>query len=396
MGRRPARGSRPRGQARSNREDGSGRLDPRGWIDGYNGAEATASPRSRKTHLARRRRSDDPYESSGGPSGATRFSAPGPRSRRVPLTTLEALASGTSNALSPLDLRGMLPARARPGVTNPMQRRVSIAGLRLLAAVALAVLVGTLGAIDLVRKVESFRATGVDASPRAGAFLVTGVHAPETGLREGDGILLVGGASPRDGSELRERLLAADITRLAVLRGAELVHVDYQRPPLRVDGPYLVLAFAGLLYLGLGVYALLYARRPPSGLFFLWALASAAVYLCTRIPGSEDAVARTSYAVEKLGRLFLPALTLHLFLVFPSPLWPASQRRSLVPFLYLPAVALTTLQADLVFNDGGLFFGGLTRASLRVFDRLEIALLSLFSLAALGALAAQLARRADW
>ena len=343
-----------------------------------------------------RRRSDDPYEPSRGPSGATPIPAAGPGPRTAPWPALQALGAETSNAFSPLDLRGMLPARVRPGVTNSMQRRVSIAGLRLLAAVVLAVLVGALGAIDLVRKVESFRATGVDTTARAGAFLVTEVHAAETGLREGDGILLVGGASPRDGGELRERLLAADVTRLAVLRGAELVHVDYQRPPLRVDGPYLVLAFAGLLYLGLGVYALLYARRPPSGLFFLWALASAAVYLCTRIPGTEDALAQTSYAVEELGRLFLPALTLHLFLVFPSPLWPASQRRSLVPFLYLPAVALATLQADLVFNDGGLFFGGLTRASLRVFDRLEIALLSLFTLAALGALAAQLARRADW
>ena len=61
------------------------------------------------------------------------------------------------------------------------------------------------------------------------------------------------------------------------------------------------------------------------------ALASAAVYLCTRIPGTEDALVQTSYAVEGLGRLFLPALTLHLFLVFPSPLWPASQRRSPAP-----------------------------------------------------------------
>ena len=277
-----------------------------------------------------------------------------------------------------------------------MQRRVSTAGLRLLAAVALAVLVGTLGAVDLVRKVESFRTVGVAASPRGGAWEVTAVHAAETGLRPGDGILLVGGASPRGAGELREHLLADEGTRLAVLRGGELVQVDYRRPPVQIDWPYLALALAGLLYLGLGVYALLHARRPPAGLFFLWALASAAVYLLTRVPGTSDGLVRASYAVEGLGRLFLPALTLHLFLVFPTSLWPASQRRRLVPFLYLPAVALATLQADLVFNDGGWFFGGLTRASVGVFDRLEIALITVFSLAALGALAAQLARHADW
>ncbi|HXT51360.1 MAG TPA: ATP-binding protein, partial [Thermoanaerobaculia bacterium] len=185
-------------------------------------------------------------------------------------------------------------------------------------------------------------------------------------------------------------------TPLTVMRGGELVDVPYHRPPLQLDLPYLVLAGAGILYLIIGLYSLLHGRRSPSGVFFLWAVASAAVYLCTRVTGTPlDGLGKASYVVEELGRLLLPPLTLHLFLLFPVPVLRRRWRR-LVPFLYVPAAALATLQADLVFNHGRWFFGGLRKESLRAFDRLELALLAAFSLAALVALAVQLARRHGW
>ena len=277
-----------------------------------------------------------------------------------------------------------------------MPRRFATAGPRLLLAVALTVAVSLVGAVDLVRKIDSFRPIGFTAHAHGGAWRVDTVDAPGSGLRPGDGIVLVGGTDAGPAGQLRQRLLAAEATELTLLRGGELVVVPYHRPGLRLDLPYLALAGAGILYLIIGLYALLHARRNPAGVFFLWSLASAAVYLCTRVPGSPpDVLAKASYVVEELGRLLLPPLTLHLFLIFPVPVLRRRWRR-LVPFLYVPAAALATLQADLVFHGGRWFFGGLREGSLRTFDRLEIALLAVFSLAALGALGAQLLRRHGW
>ena len=284
-----------------------------------------------------------------------------------------------------------------------MPRRFATAGPRLLVAAALAVAVALVGAVDLVRKVDSFRSLGFEARSRGGVWQVAAVTDAVTALRPGDAIVLVGGATPGAAGELRQRLLGAESSQLTVLRGSELTVVPYHRPALRLDLPYLVLAGAGILYLVIGLYALLHgyrrewgARHSPTGVFFLWAVASAAVYLCTQVPGAPlDGLRKASYVVEELGRLLLPPLTLHLFLLFPVPVLRRRLRR-LVPFLYVPAAALATLQADLVFNRGRWFFGGLRRESLRAFDRLEIGLLAAFSLAALAALVVQLARRHGW
>ncbi|HEV8631481.1 MAG TPA: ATP-binding protein [Thermoanaerobaculia bacterium] len=277
-----------------------------------------------------------------------------------------------------------------------MSRRVVTAGPRLLLAAALALVVVVVGALDLVRKVDSFRTLGFTATAHGGLWRVSAVDAPATGLRPSDGILLVDGGAAGRGAELRQRLLAGPAAQLTVLRGGELVVIPYQRPGLRIDAAYLVLAGAGIVYLLIGLYALLHGRRAPAGVFFLWSLASAAVYLCTRVPGTPpDLLAKASYVVEELGRLLLPPLTLHLFLVFPVPVLRRRLRR-LLPFLYVPAAALATLQADLVFNRGRWFFGGVRPQSLRAFDRLEIGLLAIFSLAALAALAVQLVRRHGW
>jgi PAS domain S-box-containing protein len=277
-----------------------------------------------------------------------------------------------------------------------MRLRLTSAQLRLAAAVALTVLVAALGAVDLGRKVESFRTVGFRAERLGDVWQVTSVSAATTGLQPGDVIVDVGGAAAASLDELRQRLLARDAAAVRVLRDTGLETIPYQRPRPDVDVPYLVLAAAGLLYLVLGLYALLHGRRAPAGLFFLWCLASAAVYLCTHVRGTPpDGLVQASYAVEELGRLLLPPLTLHLFLVFPAPLLGGRGRR-LMPFLYLPAAALSALQADLMLADGRLFFGGVTASSLDAFDRLEMALLGIFALAALAALARQLGLRREW
>ena len=219
-----------------------------------------------------------------------------------------------------LQIPGTLPATPRAGAAQSMPRRLPSAGLRLLVAAVLALLVAVVGAVDLARKVDSFKTIGFSAAPVGGAWRVLRVDSPGTGLRPGDGLLMVDAGAAGTAQELRQRLLANDQARLTVLRDAALVEVPYRRPQPQPDLHYLVLAGAGIIYLLIGLYALMNARRSPAGVFFLWATASAAVYLCTQVPGvPPDALAKLSYCVEEVGRLLLPPLTLHLFLLFPVP-----------------------------------------------------------------------------
>ena len=110
-------------------------------------------------------------------------------------------------------------------------------GLAVLAALAVA----TLGAVSMVRAVETFQPAGFAARATGGGWTVVRGLRPETGLRPGDQILLVGG-------ELvdRPRRAAAPEPRPTswwCSGDGELVDVPYRRPPLEVDWPYLILAF---------------------------------------------------------------------------------------------------------------------------------------------------------
>jgi hypothetical protein len=150
----------------------------------------------------------------------------------------------------------------------------------------MAAAVSLVGAVDLVRKVDSFRPLGFTHHAQGGTWEVDSVGGPGSGLRRGDRIVLVGGSDVSSAGDLRQKLLAAPTTELTLLRAGELVVVPYHRPGIRLDIPYLGLAGAGILYLIIGLYALLHSRRAPAGVFFLWSLASAAVYLCSPVSGA--------------------------------------------------------------------------------------------------------------
>ncbi|MBZ0111868.1 MAG: PAS domain S-box protein [Thermoanaerobaculia bacterium] len=265
----------------------------------------------------------------------------------------------------------------------------------ILGAVIVTVLIASLGSFSAFRKVASFQPLGFEAQRAAGSWLITEVGDAQPSLLVGDQLVLIGGASPSNPAEMASRLKAEKTTTLAVLRGEQLINVEYQRPGIRLDYPYLALAATALLYLALGLYVLFQGPARPAGLFFLWCAASATVYLFTYVPSSPDPLTRGIFAVEELARIFLPALTLHLFLVFPKPVLTGRARR-LVSFVYLPSAALATLQADLMFNQGAIFFGRVSRTSIRGMDRLEVGLLVAFSLLALGVLVYQLAHNQHW
>ena len=272
------------------------------------------------------------------------------------------------------------------------------------AALALSVLaalaVAALGVVSLVRAVETFQPAGFSAQAVGGGWVVGEVFHPETGLEPRDQVLLAGGEPT---TALGERLRRTETTELVVLRGDELVEVLYRRPPLDVDWPYLILAFIGSLYLLIGVYTAMRERRAEAWLFYLWCLASAGLYLVTPTTLADPA-GRLLHVAEELARALLPPLTLHLFLVFPrrSPEPPAAgaatapERIRWTPFLYLPAAALLTLQASLVFGTGRWLDAGAAARLLPVLDRASLVHLVLFALVALAVLAVRLARHREW
>ncbi|HYX24799.1 MAG TPA: ATP-binding protein, partial [Thermoanaerobaculia bacterium] len=145
-------------------------------------------------------------------------------------------------------------------------------------------------------------------------------------------------------------------------------------------------------------YTLLRQRDGQSFLFYLWCLTSAALFLLT--PAPPAGAARTwIYLGDEIARLLLPALTLHLFLVFPTPLRTAGAAgwlRRLIPFFYLPAAAMIALQLDMVLNHGHMVFGKVTAARLAVLDRVELLHFAVLVLAATGVLFWRFRRGAAW
>lgn len=263
-----------------------------------------------------------------------------------------------------------------------------------------AVLVAALAAVALSRAVETFQPLGFVAERAGAGFLVTEVLTPSTGLDPGDQILLVDGADATSAT-VRARLTSQEASELVVLREGALETVRYLRPSLDLDWPYLFLAAIGVLYLLIGVYTVLREPRREATLFYLWCLASAAVYLLTD-SGVGDTTGRVLYATEEIARALLPPLTLHLFLIFPTPLrWTTSTgtseptdgprpRRRRLAFLYVPAAALLGIQLSLIGGTGrGITLATAERA-LPLLDRLTLLHLVLFSALALGVLTLRL------
>jgi signal transduction histidine kinase len=269
------------------------------------------------------------------------------------------------------------------------------------------------GVVSFLRALDTFQPLGFEARRAAGGWTVTSVApgAGDDGLRAGDQILLAGGTEVADldpglGQILRRR----QSTDLVVLRDGALTEAVYRRPPLEVDWPYLILALIGSFYLLIGFYTVLRERRSETTLFYVWCLASASVYMFTP-SGLGDATGRVLYAAEEVARALLPPLTLHLFLVFPRPLERGAFRARArararaavgsggiraIPFLYLPAAVLLTLQISLMVFAGRGIDPGRAAAALPVLDRASLVHLVLFALLALGVLVFRLGRRRDW
>jgi two-component system, NtrC family, sensor kinase len=258
--------------------------------------------------------------------------------------------------------------------------------LRLAISLALAFLAVGLGGLSVYRKVQTFQPLGFEAAPRAGGLAVIAADPSGSGLQRGDQIALVNGGEASTLDQLVQRLRERPKSELLVQRGEQILQISYQRPPLNVDVPYLILCLIGVVYLAIGLYTLLRHGGGQGLLFYLWCLTSAALYLLTPVP-PVDAGFVAIALFDAVAAILLPALTLHLFLAFPSPLWTSGRSRRLVPFLYLPAAALLALQSDLMLADGRWIFGQMTEARVQTLDLIVVVHFIVLAVAALALLA---------
>jgi signal transduction histidine kinase len=261
--------------------------------------------------------------------------------------------------------------------------------VRLTVSLLLALVVVALGGLSVARKIQAFQPLGFVGRATQGGIQVERAD-PQTGLRQGDLVLLLQNGEIAGQRALTEHLRGQAVSVLPVLRGLEVVQVTYKRPPLQIDVPYGILSLIGVLFLLIGLYTLVRKSDRQGFLFALWSLTSAAFYLLSAVP-PVDAVFQAVYLGDEIARLLLPALTLHLFLVFPAPL-PRAPRWStrLIPFLYLPGAILFALQLQQIRA---------THASvtaLRLLDRAEMAQLGIYALAAVAVLVYRLLHERGW
>lgn len=270
--------------------------------------------------------------------------------------------------------------------------------LRLAVSLVLALAAVAISGWSVVRKVQSFQPLGFTASAAGAGIEVLDVADPRSGLRTGDQIFLVDQSEAGGAAGLVRTLRQNPESTLTVLRGAEVLAVRYQRPALDVDFPYLILALIGVVYLLIGLYTLLRQRTAQGFLFYLWCLTSALLYLLTPTAtplGMVDGLYRMLHLGDKVALSLLPALTLHLFLVFPTPPRTPWLRR-LLPFLYLPGAVALTLQLDLALANGHWVFGRPLPERLFLFDRIELFHLAGFAVLAVAFLVWRLTRRRAW
>src|SRR6266536_4471276 len=257
--------------------------------------------------------------------------------------TLKLSAEGLSNA-SQISERGIRIAESS-AVYRGLKILVLVVGVAFTAA--------TVGLAfgSFARKAATFRTVGFVAERAGDALLVRrvlpGRSAESAGIHPGDRIVLADGRTAASLAWPEKDLARRPFPHhVVVLSGGSINALAIPEPAVHPDYTYLFLAFVGLLYLAIGLFTVARERAPASRVFWALCLSSFAIYVLTPA-GPHDSIWKLSWLAEDFFRALLPALLLHLFLIFPRP----ARSRRLVPLLYLPAAAYIAAQPLLLNLD---------------------------------------------
>ena len=259
-----------------------------------------------------------------------------------------------------------------------------------LVALGVAITLVTVGlaSVSFARKVATFRTAGFVADRSGDALVIRTVEkdgaAEAAGLHPGDRIVLADGRTAGSLSWPERDLARPPFPHhLVVISGGAVNAVSISEATPRVDYRYLFLALVGLLYLVIGLFTVVRDRAPAARVFWALCLSSFAIYVITPA-GPNDAIWKLSWLAEDFFRALLPALLLHIFLIFPRP----TRSRRLVPLIYLPAAAYIAAQPVVLSMSGA----AAVRAS-ELMTRLWFVYFALYASIVIGRLATLVMRR---
>lgn len=260
----------------------------------------------------------------------------------------------------------------------------------------LAGLLIVLGSISFQRKVDSFQPLGFEGELVSGSsWRVRAVSDPGIGLEVDDIITSVRGQVAANGSHLADLLTEQPASEVLVMRGPEMVSTSYQRPAPEIEIPYLILTAIGIGYLLIGLYTAFKDSRTQAQLFFLWCWTSASLYVLSPPDYPLDRIDQAVFLLDQLARILLPALTIHLFLIFPWKVLGPRRLQQVLPFVYLPTATLIGLHTDQMFSRQPLL-GRFGTQQLVWLDQLELFLIILGALAASAIVILRFGQRPGW
>ncbi len=186
-------------------------------------------------------------------------------------------------------------------------------------------------------QVRSGEVVAVDVAP-GGAGATAGVH-------NGDVLVAVDGQPPVDPTVVRMMLFARDVGEIIeydLRRGTEEIHSQLiigGRPV--PNGSYFYLAFVGLAFLAVGVFALLRQPDAPSKRFFVLAVGFYVLMALSPTTRDADPWNGTIYWLDQLSRDLMPGLFVYFALTFPRPKPELQDGRNTVTLvLFTPGIAL--------------------------------------------------------
>lgn len=260
----------------------------------------------------------------------------------------------------------------------------------------LAGLLIVLGSFSFQRKVDSFQSLGFEAEFVSGSnWRVKSISDPGIGLQVDDIISLVRGQAAASGRHLDELLTSQPASELLVMRGPDLESATYIRPPPKVEIPYLILTAIGIGYLLIGLYTAFKDPRAQAQLFFLWCWTSAALYVLSPSTIPVDRIDQAVFLFDQLARIILPALTVHLFLIFPWRILDRRRLHQILPLVYFSPALLLGFHVDQVFSRQPIL-GRVDPHRLALVDRLELFLIILGGLVACAIVVVRLGKHPGW
>ena len=176
--------------------------------------------------------------------------------------------------------------------------------------------------------------------------------AARAGIQEGDLLRSINGTSISRATRVTRLLYQAGnwgSVEYVLHRGGHSLIASVIVEPRDTSGSLQrYLQLVALLYLGIGLYVVLRRGQATGALhFYLFCLASFVLYFY-RYTGQLDTFDWTIYWCNVVATLLVPALFLHLALVFPEPKPWVKRRAFVLPLVYAPAALLLLAHAAVV------------------------------------------------